>query len=94
MANQLGHDPLSRGRRDGESQPWARATMAMFTPTTRPRESNSGPPELPGFNGAVCWTTFSISRPPSPRIARPTALTTPVETVEWNPNGLPMAITN
>ena len=68
--------------------------MAVLTPTTRPRESNSGPPELPGFSGAVCWMMFSISRPPSPRIARPRALTTPVETVDWKPKGLPMAITN
>ena len=37
---------------------------------------------------------FSISRPPTPRIARPVALTTPVETVERKPSGLPMAITS
>ena len=71
---------------------WAMGMMAVLIPITRPRESTSGPPELPGFRGAVCWMTFSIRRPSRLRSARPRALRTPVETVESNPSGLPMAI--
>lgn len=36
---------------------------------------------------------FSMRRPARLRKARPRALTTPVETVDWKPNGLPMAMT-
>ena len=32
----------------------------VFTPTTRPRESSSGPPELPGLMAASVWMTSSI----------------------------------
>jgi hypothetical protein len=38
--------------------------------------------------------TFSISRPSWLRKARPSALTTPVETEDWNPKGFPIAIIN
>src|SRR5437879_5209269 len=38
--------------------------------------------------------TFSISWPPTPRSVRPSALTTPADTVDWKPSGLPMAITS
>ncbi len=37
---------------------------------------------------------FSISLPSRVRNARPSAVTTPVETVDWNPNGLPTAMTS
>jgi len=37
---------------------------------------------------------FSISRPLMLRIARPSELTTPVETVDCRPSGLPTAITS
>jgi hypothetical protein len=33
---------------------WVRDIMAVLTPSTRPRESTSGPPLLPGLRGAVC----------------------------------------
>ena len=52
-------------------RPWAMAMIAVLMPTTKPRESTSGPPELPGLIGAACWITFSISRPSRPRIVRP-----------------------
>ena len=74
--------------------PCAAGMIAVLIPTTRPLESTSGPPEFPGFNGAVCWITFSISRWSRLRMPRPVALTTPVETLDWNPSGLPMAITS
>ena len=35
-------------------RPWAIAMIAVLMPTTRPRESTSGPPELPGLIGAAC----------------------------------------
>ena len=73
---------------------WAIGITAVLTPTTRPRLSTSGPPLLPGFSGAVCWMMLSISRPSCERMLRPSALTTPVETVESKPSGLPMAITS
>ena len=65
--------------------------IAVFTPITRPVPSSSGPPELPGFRGAVCWMTPSISRLPLPRRLRPSAETTPVDTVDSKPSGLPIA---
>ena len=51
----------------------------MLTPPTRPRESTSGPPELPGFSAASVWITSSINRPLVERKERPRALTTPAE---------------
>jgi hypothetical protein len=41
---------------------------------------------------ASVWSTSSISRPDCARSDRPSALTTPVVTVAWKPNGLPIAI--
>src|SRR5439155_1122803 len=67
---------------------------AVLTPTTWPRKSTSGPPEFPGFSAASVWMMFSISRPVCARRVRPSALTTPVVTVAWNPSGFPMAITS
>ena len=72
--------------------PCAAAMIAVFTPTTRAAESSNGPPELPGFSGAVCWMTLSISRPLRARKPRPIALMTPADTVDWKPSGLPIAI--
>src|SRR2546422_959377 len=40
--------------------PWAGRMTAVLTPTTRPRESTSGPPELPGFKAASVWMTSSV----------------------------------
>src|SRR6202022_731387 len=40
--------------------PWAMAMTAVLTPITCPRESTSGPPELPGFNAewaGIRWST-------------------------------------
>jgi len=34
--------------------PYACAMIAVFTPTSRPSVSTSGPPEFPGLSGAVC----------------------------------------
>ena len=74
--------------------PWAGRITAVLTPTTRPRASTSGPPELPGFKAASVWITSSISRPPTERNERPSALTTPAVTVLWKPSGLPIATTS
>src|SRR5579862_2449982 len=71
--------------------------MAVLMPTTRPRESASAPPELPGLRAASVWMTFSTSRLERPsRVARdrPRALTTPAVTVPANPSGLPIATTS
>ena len=35
-----------------KQMPWAGAMMAVLMPMTRPRESTSGPPLLPGFRAA------------------------------------------
>ena len=59
--------------------------MAVFTPITSPRESTSGPPELPGLSAASVWITSSISRPDCDRSERPSALTTPAVTVHSKP---------
>ena len=53
-------------------------------PMTRPRESASAPPELPGLSAASVWMTFSTSRLDRPSRVdsdRPSALTTPAVTV-------------
>ena len=65
--------------------PCAGRITAVFTPITSPRESTSGPPELPGLSAASVWSTSSISRPDFARSDRPRALTTPAVTVHWNP---------
>ena len=59
-----------------------------------PRESTSGPPELPGLSAASVWMMSSMSRPERDRIERPRALTTPAVTVASKPSGLPIAITS
>jgi hypothetical protein len=53
--------------------------IAVLTPTTRPRESTSGPPE-PGPSGAVCWITSPMRRSGSGGLSG--ELTTPAETVD------------
>src|SRR5579859_343132 len=74
--------------------PCAPRMMAVLTPTTRPRESHSGPPLLPGLSATSLWMMPSMARPSRARIVRPRALTTPAETVELKPSGLPMATTS
>src|SRR5215218_1642770 len=64
-----------------------------LTPTTRPLESSSGPPELPGLIGASVWMTSSIWKPFGARISRPTPDTIPAVAVRSSPNGWPMATT-
>ena len=39
--------------------PWPVATIAVFTPMTRPSRFSSGPPELPGLMDASVWMKFS-----------------------------------
>ena len=65
--------------------------IAVLTPSTRPRPSSSGPPELPGLSGAVCWMTPSISRVACAQAAADGAEITPVDTVDSKPSGLPIA---
>ena len=38
-------------------------SICEFTPITRPAESSSGPPELPGLSAASVWITLSIEKP-------------------------------
>ena len=47
--------------------------ICELTPTTRPRASSSGPPELPGLIGASVWITSSIWKPSGAWISRPSA---------------------
>ena len=65
--------------------PCAGRIIAVLTPMTRPRASQSGPPEFPGFSAASVWITSSIRRPVWVRSERPSALTTPAVTVQSNP---------
>ena len=53
---------------DRKPQPLGHRDDGRIDADYPPRESNSGPPELPGFSGAVCWMMFSISLPPSPAL--------------------------
>ena len=59
-------------------------------PTTSPRLSNSGLPELPGLMATSVWMKGTSPAPPT---RRSTALTTPAVTLPWNPNGALMAAT-
>src|ERR1035438_2153401 len=68
-------------------------TIWELTPMTPPEESIRGPPELPGFNAASVWITCAIVAPSGALICRFTAETTPVVSVQFNPNGLPIAST-
>ena len=68
--------------------------MAVLTPTTRPLESSSGPPELPGFTAASVCITLEIWCPELVGKRRCRALITP-KVSDWsNPNGLPIAKAN
>ena len=62
--------------------PWAMANTAELMPTTRPRESTRGPPELPGLSATSVWMMLSMRRPVVLRSERPSALTTPADTVD------------
>ena len=60
-------------------------SICEFTPITRPAESSSGPPELPGLSAASVWITPSIEKPFGALISRSRALTTPVVSVRSRP---------
>ena len=63
-------------------------------PTTSPRASTSGPPELPGLMAASVWMNCPGLRASSREgFGRFSALTMPRVTVKRNPNGLPKAST-
>ena len=81
----------------GTARPSPIPATAVLIPTTRPAESASAPPELPGLSAASVWMTFSTSRfarPSREGIDRPSAETTPAVTVPAKPSGLPMAMTS
>ena len=59
------------GRKGGEM-------IAVLTPISRPAESRSGPPELPGLMAASVWITLAISRPPLVGSRRLSALIIPL----------------
>src|SRR5205823_5674428 len=52
-------------------RPWAPRIIAVLMPTTRPRLSTSGPPELPGLRATSLWMMPSIRRPEVARMVRP-----------------------
>ena len=53
--------------------------IAVLTPITRPSESSSGPPELPGLIAASVWMTFSIENWFCASIERPRPETIPAD---------------
>ncbi len=65
--------------------------IAVVTPMTRPAESSSGPPELPGLIAASVWMTSAISRPVLVGKRRFSALMMPLVSDWSNPNGFPIA---
>ncbi len=69
--------------------PWL--AICELTPTTRPLESSSGPPELPGLIAASVWMTSAIVAPSGAWMSRPSAETMPLVKVCERPNGLPSA---
>ena len=62
--------------------------IAVLTPMSRPRESSSGPPLLPGLIAASVCTQPLMGLPPTPSTSRPSAETTPVVSAVpmWGPN--------
>ncbi len=46
-----------------KQRPWAGRMTAVLMPTTWPRESTRGPPELPGLRAASVWMMLSMRRP-------------------------------
>ncbi len=61
--------------------------ICELTPITRPRESSSGPPELPGLIGASVWMTLSIEKLFGAWIVRPRPETIPAVAVRSSPSG-------
>ena len=59
-------DPAASRRRSARPGRGRSPATAVLIPTTRPRESASAPPELPGLSAASVWMTFSTRR-----LARP-----------------------
>ena len=62
-------------------------------PSTRPRASSSGPPELPWLIAASVWIAPVIAKPVSESIERSSAETTPTDSDCSSPNGVPIAAT-
>ncbi len=63
-------------------------------PTTSPRASSSGPPELPGLTAASVWITPVVGKhTPGAAIWRSSWETTPVESEARFSNGLPITAT-
>ena len=65
--------------------------MAVFMPISRPAESSSGPPELPGLIAASVWIAPRMRRRVTDSISRSSALTMPRVSVRCRPKGLPIA---
>ena len=72
---------------------WPPDSIWELIPITRPSESSSGPPELPGLIGASVWIALVIVKPFGASIWRWTAETIPAVAVRSRPNGLPIATT-
>ena len=67
----------------------------MTIPTTRPRRSNSGPPEFPGFTAASNWiSSRRCSSLSDGANCRSSPDTTPALSEPTRPNGLPTAYTS
>ena len=62
-------------------------------PSTRPRASSSGPPELPWLIAASVWIAPTVAKPVSDSIERSSAEMTPTDSDCSSPNGLPIAAT-
>ena len=79
--------------------PFALGTVeiAVFTPTWRPAQVTSGPPELPGLMAASVWIAPARTVVPPPALGtgmwRFNALTIPLVTVPDSPSGAPRATT-
>src|ERR687894_654683 len=74
----------------GTARPRPTPATAVLMPITRPRESASAPPELPGLSAASVWMTLSMMRPPRRGRAGsegPSAETTPAVAHPPRPRG-------
>lgn len=57
VANEQARGELGGIDWNGETEPLRGRIVAVFTPTTSPRELTSGPPDLPGINALSFWIT-------------------------------------
>ena len=71
VGDQFADDPTRRVARHGKTETLGHVDHGGVDADHTAAAVDNGPPLLPGFKGAVCWMTLSISRPCCERMLRP-----------------------